>query len=185
MNRYFDIKELEEDLDNNKCFSDSFENEMTYKVASLKQLYGHLPSLGQILFIETLKSFTAFTFIVYVLRSTEYINHLYIATYSTNDRIINALLRYKNTGKIGSIHIHISETIKFRMPAIYQKLINLNKEGVIQLSFAWSHKKVTCMDTTAGYFIVEGSGNYGENAMEEQYIFLQSKKVYDFRSGNK
>ena len=39
------------------------------------------------------------------------------------------------------------------------------------------------MDTAAGCYVVEGSGNYGENAMEEQYVFLKSKKIYEFRSG--
>ena len=26
--------------------------------------------------------------------------------------------------------------------------------------------------------------NYGENALEEQYVFLKSQKVYEFRIGN-
>ena len=40
------------------------------------------------------------------------------------------------------------------------------------------------MSTESGYYVVEGSGNYGENAMEEQYVFLNNKKVYDFRIGH-
>lgn len=84
---------------------------------------------------------------------------------------------------IAGIHLHISETIKFRMPQIYERLSELCRRGIIGLSLAWSHKKITCFDTGTGFYVVEGSGNYGENAMEEQYIFLKSKEVYEFRCG--
>lgn len=60
----------------------------------------------------------------------------------------------------------------------------LEEPGGVTLSFAWSHKKITCMETTGGeYYVVEGSGNYGENSMMEQYVFLRSKDVYEFRRG--
>ena len=117
------------------------------------------------------------------MKNAGYVKHLYIATYSTNERIINALLRWKSKGLIGDIHLHTSETIQFRMPKIYERLIDLQRDGIIELTFAWSHKKITCLDTAAGHFVVEGSGNYGENAMEEQYAFLQNKEVYEFRCG--
>jgi len=180
---YFDLADLEAELSRSRRFLDSFDVEMLFKVDSLKQLTRRLPRRGEIFFIETTKSFTAFTFIVHVLKAVGHIHHLYIATYSTNERIINALLRYRDRGQLESIHLHISETLRFRMPDIYQRLLDLRDEGILQLTFAWTHKKVTCMDTPQGAFVVEGSGNYGENALEEQYIFIQSEKVYEFRSG--
>lgn len=182
-NEYFDLADLEEEMSTNRRFLDAFDVEMLFKVDSLRNLMGRLPRQGEIFFIETMKSFTAFTFIVHVLKSIGYINHVYIATYSTNERIINALLRYKEKGQIGSIHLHISETLKFRMPLVYLRLERLRDEGVIELTFAWTHKKVTCLDTPEGAFVVEGSGNYGENALQEQYVFLRSDRVYEFRSG--
>ena len=182
-NEYFNLSDLEAELSKNRRFLDAFEVEMLFKVDSLKNLMGRLPRRGEIFFIETMKSFTAFTFIVHVLKAVGYINHVYIATYSTNERIINALMRYKEKGQLGTIHLHISETLKFRMPEVYDRLISLRDEGELELSFAWTHKKVTCMDTPEGAFVVEGSGNYGENALQEQYVFLMSDKVYEFRSG--
>ena len=169
---YFDLADLEAELSRSRRFLDSFDVEMLFKVDSLKQLTRRLPRRGEIFFIETTKSFTAFTFIVHVLKAVGHIHHLYIATYSTNERIINALLRYRDRGQLESIHLHISETLR-----------DLRDKGILQLTFAWTHKKVTCMDTPQGAFVVEGSGNYGENALEEQYIFIQSEKVYEFRSG--
>lgn len=183
MSYYFNLEEVKKELLAAKMYSLRFEMMLTFKLNNLKELCGRLPEENEIFFIETKKSFTAFTFIVYVLKNAGRLEHLYIATYSTNERIINALLRWQEKGLIGTIHLHISETIKFRMPKIFTRLMDLAEEGTIELSFAWSHKKITCMQTADGQFTVEGSGNYGENAMEEQYIFLRSKQIYEFRSG--
>ena len=172
MSYYFNLEELRQEMSDSRFFSRRFETMLTFKLNSLKELCGRLPRENEAFFIETKKSFTAFTFIVYLIKNAGQVRHLYIATYSTNERIINALLRW-----------HISETIKFRMPKIYERLMLLHQDGEIELSFAWSHKKITCLDTSAGFFVVEGSGNYGENAMEEQYVFLKNKEVYEFRSG--
>ena len=102
--------------------------------------------------------------------------------YSTNERIINALLRWRTKGLVGDIHLHVSETLQFRMPKVFAKLVELNRDGVISLTYSWSHKKITCLDTPRGQFVVEGSGNYGENSMEEQYVFLKNRHIYEFRS---
>ncbi|KAA6348999.1 hypothetical protein EZS27_003599 [termite gut metagenome] len=184
MNYYFDIQEIEHQVRKSKMYSERFENQMAFKVNTLKELCGRLPQTGEIFFIETTKSFTAFTFIVHVLKHAGRLEHLYIATYSTNERIINALLRWREKGLIGTIHLHVSETLKFRMPAIFERLTALRDNHIIKLTFAWSHKKVTGIQTAAGeYYVVEGSGNYGENALEEQYVFLQNKQIYEFRTG--
>ena len=168
-NRFFDLDELFAEVRQSRMFSQRFENILTFKLNNLRELCGRLPENGEAFFIETRKSFTAFTFIVYLIKNAGHVSHLYIATYSTNERII---------------HLHVSETLKFRMPEIFQRLKQLNNEGIITLTYGWTHKKVTCLDTESGHYVVEGSGNYGENALEEQYVFLKSKKVYEFRIGN-
>lgn len=183
-NRYFSVDELFAEVRQSRMYSERFENILTFKLNNLKELCGRLPEEGEAFFIETKKSFTAFTFIVYLIRNAGLVRHLYVATYSTNPRIINALVRWKEKGLIGTIHLHVSETLKFRMPEVFQRLKQLHEDGIITLTYGWTHKKITCMDTTTGYYVVEGSGNYGENALEEQYVFLKSKKVYEFRIGN-
>lgn len=182
MGYYFSLDELKREMMDSCFYSQRFESLLTFKLDSLRELCGRLPEENEIFFIETKKSFTAFTFIVYLIKQTGHINRLYIATYSTNERIINALLRWRDKGMLGDIHLHVSETLKFRMPKVFARLVDLNHKGVITLTWSWSHKKVACIDTPQGYFVVEGSGNYGENAMIEQYVFLKNKKVYEFRS---
>lgn len=184
MNRFFNLDELFAEVRRSRMFSQRFESILTFKLNNLRELCGRLPDNNEAFFIETRKSFTAFTFIVYLIKNAGYARHIYIATYSTNERIINALLRWKDKGLIGTIHLHVSETLKFRMPEIFQRLKQLHNEGVITLTYGWTHKKITCLDTESGHYVVEGSENYGENALEEQYVFLKSKKVYEFRIGN-
>ena len=162
MGYYFDLTDLQREMTDSCLCSQRFETLLTFKLNNL--------------------SFTAFTFIVYVIKWTGRVDHLYIATYSTNERIINALLRWRDKGLLGDIHLHVSETLQFRMPKVFARLVELQRCGVITLTYSWSHKKITCLDTPCGQFVVEGSGNYGENSMEEQYVFLKNKKVYEFRS---
>lgn len=180
---YFDLNKLRRDMSASYMHSEFLERVQLMKLDTLKELCGRLPEEGEAFFIETKKSFSAFTFIVYLIKHAGRIDHLYIATYSTNERIIKALINWRERGMLGTVHLHISETLKFRMPTVYQKLMALHEAGTISLTTAWTHKKITCMDTPAGKFVVEGSGNYGENALEEQYIFLRNPRVYDFHTG--
>lgn len=180
MSYYFSLNDLRREMADSHLYSRRFEEMLTFKLNNLKELCGRLPASREVFFIETKKSFTAFTFIVYLIKHAGRVRHLCIATYSTNERILNALLRWREKGLIDSIHLHVSETLQFRMPKIFARLVELHHAGVLTLSYSWSHKKITCLDTEAGFFVVEGSGNYGENAMEEQYVFLQDKQVYEF-----
>lgn len=179
---YFDLNKLRRDMSASYMHSEFLERVQLMKLNTLKELCGRLPKEGEAFFIETKKSFSAFTFIVYLIKQAGRIDHLFIATYSTNERIVNALIRWREKGMLGTIHLHISETLRFRMPLVFGRLLDLHERGVITLTTAWTHKKITCMDTPIGKFVVEGSGNYGENALEEQYVFLKNKNVYDFHA---
>lgn len=179
--KYFDLNDIRKERLNARIICLKYDRIQEIRLRNVKQLMGKLPDDGECFFIETTKSFNAFTFIVYLIKSTGYVENLFIATYSINKRIISSLLRWKEAGKIGTIELHISETIKFRAPDDYKRLLEMQNQGLISLSIAWTHKKVSCMKTPNGYFVVEGSGNYGENAMEEQYVFTQNKSLYEFR----
>lgn len=178
---YFDIEELCLQCEELRFYSEHFHCRLMQRVNRLTDMCGRLPEDDEIFFIETQKSFSAFAFVAYVLQFAGRIDELYIATYSTNERIINAILRWKDRGMIGNVAIRISETIKFRMPQVWKRLQQLHDEGAISLSVEWSHKKVACMKTPLGCYVVEGSGNYGENSLSEQYVFLRSEEVYLFR----
>jgi len=37
------------------------------------------------------------------------------------------------------------------------------------------------METADNYYVIEGSGNWASNAHYEQYLFANSKGLFDFR----
>lgn len=182
MNPYFDLNDIYNERINARMHIHRFERMHGIKLENLKQLCGRLPDENECFFIETTKSFNAFTFIVYLIRNTGYIENLFIATYSINDRIINSLLKWKEKGLIGSVCLEISDSIRFRMPKVSMRLDDLHSKGEISVIYEWTHRKVTCVKTPVGYFEIEGSGNYGENALKEQYLFCKSKEIYEFRN---
>ena len=153
------------------------------KIDSIKKLCPHLPTENEVFFMWAATSFNAFTFIPYMIKECGCIENLIISTYGLNARIIDALCRYVDSGQIKQVSILISDSIKFRMPKVADLLKSVSDaRNNFNICFAWNHSKVALIETTAGFFIVEGSGNWSENAKNEQYIFLNSRNVFDFRA---
>ena len=183
-NRLFDINSLgsSEPVNSDKLKVMQFERSHMLKIDNLKSLSGMLPSPGEMFFLETTNSFNAFTFITYILKEKGCIDELFVATYSINQRILNSLQNYINKGALNEVNIYISETIKHRNPTATQLLESFNiAYPFFRLQYAYSHKKITCIRCGEEYFVIEGSGNFSENAAEEQYLFVNSKELYEFR----
>ena len=158
-----------------------FESKHLSKIASLKQLIGNLPRSGEAYFLYTLKSFNAFTFITYVIKHCGKIDHLTFSTYSINERILSSLLRWYDKGSIRKISMSISDSIKHRMPKVYDLIELQKRERDFEVNYCWNHSKITLIASQGNYFVIEGSGNFSENAMHEQYVFINDKGVYMFR----
>ena len=188
MSALFSLSELSQkkqaepqNLDKSEIQRVRFLNKHLTKVESLKTLAGKLPTSGEIFFIWTLNSFNAFTFIVYIIKHCGVIDELTVSTYSINDRILTSLMKWYDKGEIKKINISISDSIRHRVPKIYDQLQSQAQLRNMEVSFTWNHSKVTTMRSADNYFVVEGSGNFSENAQYEQYIFMNDKTVYDFR----
>lgn len=185
MDRLFD---LDEALQSEHPKTDShsaakiikFEQMHFEKVASLKQLLGNIPSPGEIYFLWTLKSFNAFTFITYIIKYFGVIEELVFSTYAINERILLALIRCYDKGTIKSVHVCISDSIRSRVPKVNDQLQSYATDRNITIGYAWNHSKVTLIKTAEHHFVVCGSGNFSENAMNEQYVFLNNELTYKF-----
>jgi hypothetical protein len=197
MAKFFDIKEkltkpdfkgeetgLSFNDQNSKALRIKFDEMHDQKIATIKMLCGRLPEENEIFFLETTNSFNAFTFIVYLLKHAGRIDDLFIATYSINGRILDSLSTRIRNNEIGDICLYIAESIRYRMPKVKDQLEMMIKElNNFQVEYTWTHKKVICARIGEDHYVVEGSGNFSENSAEEQYIFMKSKRIYDFRSG--
>ena len=161
---------------------EAFENMHIEKVNSLKQLMGRVPGRGEIYFLWTLNSFNAFTFITYIIKHFGTIRQLTFSTYSINERILTSLVRWYDKGAIEKIYICISDSIRSRVPKVNDQLQAFSSTRNIEIGDAWNHSKVTLIRTDEHFFVVAGSGNFSENALNEQYIFLNDERVYNFFS---
>lgn len=158
-------------------FLDSHEE----RIESIKDLTGRLPVEGEIFFLWTVNSFNAFTFIPFLIKECGAIDELILATYSINIRIIDALTRLIDKGRVRSVDIAISDSIRSRLPKVYDHLMILCETKPVRVRYAWNHAKISLIRCLDHHFVVEGSGNWGENAQHEQYVFLNSAKVFEFR----
>jgi len=183
MRKYFDITQIDDSAtpDNASGVADKFITIHETRIDSIKNIM-KLPEPGEIYFLWTENSFNAFTFIPYIIKQFKVIDRLIISTYSINQRIIESLMRYYHKGCIKEIFILVSDSLKFRMPKVVDVMESLVLAySNIKVCYSWNHSKVTLMQCGDDHFVMEGSGNWSENSKFEQYIFLNNKKVFDFR----
>ncbi len=184
-NKFFDQQELEliqaTPKEKSGSLVEAFTTIHCQKVNSIKAIVGNIPIPGSIYFLWTVKSFNAFTFIPYIIKECGPIQEIVLSTYSINIRIVNSLVRYMEKGEIGEVTIFISETIKSRLSKVNDHLSALTERYPVKIIYGWNHSKISLIKTGDHFFVVEGSGNYSENAQHEQYIFLDNEKVFSFR----
>jgi hypothetical protein len=191
MTKYFDLNELNNKpapaASDNEILRDRFILSHEKRIEGLRDLCGALPQPGDIFFLWTLNSFNAFTFIPYLIRQQKFIDELFVTTYAINQRIVDSFLKLLEKKLIGSTTILISDTIHTRNPKVadYLKHTSQSKyrqvETCLSVIFAWNHSKITLARCGNCHYVIEGSGNWSENARHEQYIFLNSEKVFNFR----
>ncbi|HLP03848.1 MAG TPA: hypothetical protein VK152_00325 [Paludibacter sp.] len=154
------------------------------RIESLKKLIA-VPAENECTFLWTMNSFNAFTFIPFCLSNFGHIDEITLSTYTVSRRIADALIRQYDAGKISKVNIFVSESLKFRMPQVIDHLDSLliTRPG-IRIQYGWNHSKITCVRCGENQLVLEGSGNWGENAQYEQYILTNSKQIYEFRKKN-
>ena len=151
------------------------------RIESIKDLAGRIPLDGEIFFLWTVNSFNAFTFIPFIIKECGTIQELLLSTYSINIRIIDALVRLIDKGLVKSVDIFISDSIRSRLPKVYDHLMAFVETKPVRVIYSWNHSKIALIRAGDHYFDVERSGNWGENAQHEQYVFLNNKNVFEFR----
>jgi hypothetical protein len=185
-NRLFDIRPVQGGVPDAPCAkSKNFHSKYLLahfaKVKELQRDLGRLPEREEFFFLQTDGQWNAFTFLPFVLGSFQ-VKNLHCCTYSISRRTIDALMELHDAGKVDRIELLISDSMIKRNPVTIDVLTAMAKERPnIVLKYAWVHAKVTLMECLGGHYVVEGSGNWSENAHYEQYLFANSKGLYDFR----
>lgn len=185
MKKLFSINEIDAktvSADKSEIEATRFIETHQQKIGSVNELMNRLPSPGEAFFLWTVNQFNAFTFITYLINIANNIDELVISTYSINIKIINSLSHYIRNGFIGNIYILISDYAKFRIPKVIDHLKNFKLNfPEVTIRYCWNHSKITLINCNSDFYVIEGSGNFSENTRHEQYLFLNSKKIYEFR----
>lgn len=151
------------------------------KIESIENDLLRVPTEGEFFFLQSDKAFNAFTFIPFVAK-TYPIKELFASTYSISRKVIDALIEMHDKGMIEQITLLISESMIKRNPVTIENLKAMcTTRPNIKVLYAWSHAKICIMKTSDFHFVIEGSGNWAENAHYEQYLFANDKGLYDFR----
>lgn len=151
------------------------------KVSSLETDLFRVPTQEEFFFLQSDTAFNAFTFIPLIAKSHS-IKELYATTYSISRKVIESLIELHDSGQIERITLLISDSMIKRNPLVIENLMAMAQSRPnLTVLYAWVHAKVCLMQTHDNYFVVEGSGNWSENAHYEQYTFANSKGLYDFR----
>lgn len=181
-NKFFSTKKAEdENISPPEQFISKYLSIHYEKIKNLSEDLQRLPTPEEIFFLQTDSAFNAFSFIPLIAKH-QGIKELYACTYSINKRVIDALVELHDGGLIDSITLMISDSMIKRNPVTIDHLSALvNGRPNIRVIYAWVHAKVCAMLTAHNHFVVEGSGNWSENAHYEQYTFINSETVYEFR----
>ena len=185
MSRFFDLNKKPSANDaepkQTKPFETKFLLNHYEKVKNLNKDLERLPSEGEQFWLQSDTQFNAFTFIPFITQY-ETIEHLYASTYSIAIRVVDSLIELHKNGKIDQITLLISDSLKQRNPKTIDKILAYeNHYPNLHIKFAWNHSKVALAKTAFGHYIIEGSGNWSENAHYEQYTFTNLQDAFDFR----
>lgn len=184
-NKFFDIESEEnsEAFKSNasELFICKYLNKHYQVIKNLSEDLLRLPSPEEIFFLQTDNAFNAFTFIPLIAMS-QGIKELFASTYSINIRVIESLVELHDAGMIEQITLLISDGLVKRNPTTYDLLKSMiSTRANIKVLYSWNHSKTCCIKTDQNYYVIEGSGNWSENAFYEQYIFTNCESVYNFR----
>lgn len=181
-NKFFDISKKKEIVEKPK---EVWESKMILshfqKLDNCNELK-RLPSNNEHFFLQSDTAFNAFTFIPFICKNVR-IKQLYASTYSISRRVIDALFELHEKGVVENITLMISDSMIKRNPIVIDNLMAMTKKKPnFTVQYAWVHAKVCIIETHhQDYYVIEGSGNWSENAQYEQYLFANSKGLYDFR----
>ena len=192
-NRFFDIKERKSgpspQEDPQRHFKSKYLLAHFENVNNLEKNLTRLPSPEEFFFLQTNNSFNAFTFIPYVCKTVK-VRRLFASTYSISRKVITALMELHNAGLVDEITLLISDSMIKRNPQTIDVLTGVAAAHPnLNVLFGWNHSKVCLLESSPGpseggeinYFVIEGSGNWAENAAMEQYTFANCKGLFDFR----
>lgn len=185
-NKFFSLSDLQKQAPKPQkregVFS-AYLNHHLEKISRVEDLV-RIPNEGEVFYIFTENAFNAFTFLPWLAKRF-FLEEVFASTYSISRRVVEALQQMQQDGQIGEITLLISDSMIKRNPTTIDVLEAVCKANAnIRAKYYWNHSKVTLikmrLEETVFHLVLEGSGNWSENAHLEQYTLTNQPEVYDF-----
>jgi len=155
----------------------------TVLTRNISAVMADVPARGEAVHFIAHGNVNAFTFVLYLVEFCSPVRALACAVYRISNGTLVDLLALLDSGKIGGITLAINDNVQRLKPDTFA---DLNAASAARESFRVgcvdNHAKIIAADTGRGCFVIEGSGNWSDNARIEQYVFCQSPEVYQFHS---
>lgn len=153
----------------------------TRKVAIVNQHIPDIPGPNEAVFVWTTNQFNTVSFLLWLIEHRTIIEDLTISTYSIGANCINSLIRLVDSGQILKAHIYISTY----MQSVNAKCVDLLRSQAaarpqVSIGYGFNHSKVLLAKTGNDHVVITGSGNFAENARNEQYTICNDERIYKF-----
>lgn len=182
----FDLKLPENNLENNLEGKSSaklaaYENLQASKVKIIQDNIPVPPKPGEVIFCYTTNQFNTMAFIVWIIRTIGKIRSLTITTYSIGATSINTIMKWYDEGYIEEIYFYIASYTKRISPKNVDLLTaQASARERVTVSFGFNHSKILLAKTNKDHLCITGSGNFSENAYNEQYTICNDERIYTF-----
>ena len=182
----FELKIPDNNLENNLEGKSAaklvaYENLQTSKIKIIQENIPVPPKPGEVIFYYTTNQFNTMAFIVWIIRTIGKIRSLTITTYSIGATSINTIMKWYDAGHIEEIYFYIASYAKRISPKNIDLLTSqASARDRVTVSFGFNHSKILLAETDHGHFVITGSGNFSENAYNEQYTICNDERIYKF-----
>lgn len=142
------------------------------------------PKPGEQWRIITQKRFNAYALVLRTLMERD-IEDLWIAIYRINVTTAKSLINLIEQGMIKRANFIISSFFvnnKTQDEAAVALLRFAEMNECCRVVYVSNHAKIACVHAGDDWFVFEGSGNLSDNARIEQYIYENSREMYDFHT---
>ena len=182
----FELKIPDNNLENNLEGKSAaklvaYENLQTSKIKIIQENIPVPPKPGEVIFCYTTNQFNTMAFIVWIIRTIGKIRSLTITTYSIGATSINTIMKWYDAGHIEEIYFYIASYTKRISPKNIDLLTSqASARDRVTVSFGFNHSKILLAETDHGHFVITRSGNFSENAYNEQYTICNDERIYKF-----
>lgn len=142
---------------------------------------GGFPDKNQYFAIKTNGTSDCGSIFTYALNTWDSIEEMYLATWTISKANIERLKNALDSGKLKSLVLVFSSTLKPANPALYASLMSgLKNRSNVKLKEINSHAKTFSISDKNGNFItVSGSANWSENPRIENFLILNDKNLFN------